>query len=52
MLMGMGYKEHSAKRALRMNQQNVERAVNFLIEEKAKKQLKIEENIQRRNDIM
>ncbi|XP_071742216.1 uncharacterized protein [Rutidosis leptorrhynchoides] len=52
MLMGMGYKEQSAKRALRMNHQDPERAVNFLIEENAKKQLKIEENIKRKIEIM
>ncbi|XP_024980280.1 NEDD8 ultimate buster 1 [Cynara cardunculus var. scolymus] len=52
LLMGMGYGERSAKRALRMNNQDVERAVNFLVEEKAKKQQKIEDDIRRRNEIM
>ncbi|KAI3803047.1 hypothetical protein L1987_31195 [Smallanthus sonchifolius] len=52
MLMGMGYGERAAKRALRMNQQSVERAVGFLVEEKAKKQQKIEDDIRRRNEIM
>lgn len=51
-LMGMGYGEKAAKRALRMNNQDVERAVNFLVEEKAKKQQKIEDDIKRRNEIM
>ncbi|GKA25647.1 NEDD8 ultimate buster 1 [Tanacetum coccineum] len=52
MLMGMGYGQKAAKRALRMNRQDVERAVNFLIEEKAKKQQKREDDIKRRNEIM
>ncbi|KAD6795009.1 hypothetical protein R6Q59_021083 [Mikania micrantha] len=52
MLMGMGYGERAAKRALRMNQQSIERAVDFLVEEKAKKQQKIEDDIRRRNEIM
>ncbi|KAK1417205.1 hypothetical protein QVD17_26329 [Tagetes erecta] len=52
MLMGMGYGERAAKRALRMNHQSVERAVDFLVEEKAKKQQKIEDDIRRRNEIM
>ncbi|PWA59126.1 ubiquitin-associated (UBA)/TS-N domain-containing protein [Artemisia annua] len=52
MLMGMGYGQKAAKRALRMNRQDVERAVNFLIEEKAKKQQKLEDDIRRRNEIM
>ncbi|KAJ9557842.1 hypothetical protein OSB04_012456 [Centaurea solstitialis] len=52
LLMGMGYGERAAKRALRMNNQNVERAVDFLVEEKARKQQKIEDDIRRRNEIM
>ncbi|XP_076944955.1 uncharacterized protein LOC143615817 [Bidens hawaiensis] len=52
MLMGMGYGERAAKRALRVNQQSVERAVDFLVEEKARKQQKIEDDIKRRNEIM
>ncbi|XP_076910998.1 uncharacterized protein LOC143568827 [Bidens hawaiensis] len=52
MLMGMGYGERAAKRAFRMNQQSVERAVDFLVEEKARKQQKIEDDIKRRNEIM
>lgn len=52
MLMGMGYGQKAAKRALRMNRQDVERAVNFLIEEKAKKQQKLEDDIRHRNEIM
>lgn len=52
MLMAMGYGERASKRALRMNHQDVERAVNFLVEEKAKKHQKIVDDIQRRNEIM
>ncbi|KAJ0523769.1 putative Ubiquitin-like domain, UBA-like superfamily, Ubiquitin-associated domain-containing protein [Helianthus annuus] len=52
MLMGMGYGERAAKRALRMNRQSVERAVDFLVEERAKKQQKYEDDLRRRNEIM
>ncbi|THG02320.1 hypothetical protein TEA_021162 [Camellia sinensis var. sinensis] len=52
LLMSMGYKEHHAKRALRMSNQDVQSAVDFLVEEKAKKAQKQEEDIRRRNDIM
>ena len=52
MLIGMGYGQKAAKRALRMNRQDVEHAVNFLIEEKAKKQQKLEDEIRQRNKIM
>ncbi|CAK9134285.1 unnamed protein product [Ilex paraguariensis] len=52
LLMGMGYKERDAKRALRMNNQDVQSAVDFLVEEKAKKALKREEDIRRQNEIM
>lgn len=52
LLMSMGYKEHHAKRALRMSNQDVQSAVDFLVEEKAKKAQKQEEDIRRSNDIM
>nr|DAD27285.1 TPA_asm: hypothetical protein HUJ06_028753 [Nelumbo nucifera] len=52
LLISMGYKEREAKRALRMNNQNVENAVEFLIQEKLKKAQKREEDIRRRNEIM
>ncbi|KAL3532263.1 hypothetical protein ACH5RR_005784 [Cinchona calisaya] len=52
LLMGMGYKERAAKRALRMNNQDVERAVDFLVEEKAKKIKKHEEDLQRQQEIL
>lgn len=52
LLMSMGYKERDAKRALRMNNQDVGTAIDFLVEEKAKKEQKREEDICRRNEIM
>ncbi|XP_061350791.1 uncharacterized protein LOC133295902 [Gastrolobium bilobum] len=52
LVMSMGFKERDAKRALRMNNQDVAGAIDFLIEEKAKKEQKREEDIQRRNEIM
>ncbi|KAI9117613.1 hypothetical protein K1719_011779 [Acacia pycnantha] len=51
-LMSMGFKERDVKRALRMNNQDVGRAIDFLEVEKAKKQQKREEDISRRNEIM
>ncbi|XP_065011916.1 uncharacterized protein LOC103989869 [Musa acuminata AAA Group] len=36
LLMGMGYKENAAKRALRMTGQDVQPAVHFLVEELGK----------------
>lgn len=50
-VMSMGFKERDVKRALRMNNQDVGGAIDFLDEEKAKKIRKREENIQRRNEI-
>lgn len=47
----MGFKERDAKRALRMSNQDVESAINFLVEEKEKKARKMEEDIQRRKEI-
>lgn len=52
LLMSMGYNEREAKRALRMSNQNVESAVDFLVEEKAKRARKREDDIRRRNEIM
>lgn len=51
-LMSMGYNERESKRALRMNHQDVERAVDFLVEDRARKLKKREEDIQRQKDIM
>lgn len=51
LLMSMGYKESEAKRALKMNNQDVESAVSFLVEEREKKVQKDAENIQRQKEI-
>ncbi|XP_054820560.1 uncharacterized protein LOC129319493 [Prosopis cineraria] len=50
-VMSMGFKERDAKRALRMNNQDVGGAIDFLEEEKAKKQRKREEDMRRRDEI-
>ncbi|OAY85886.1 NEDD8 ultimate buster 1, partial [Ananas comosus] len=52
LLMGMGYRERAAKRALRMTGQDVQSAVDFLVEERAKKARRREEDVQRHDDIM
>ncbi|KAJ4733140.1 NEDD8 ultimate buster 1 [Rhynchospora pubera] len=52
LLMSMGYKERSAKRALRLTGQDVQSAVGLLVEEREKKTRRIEENLQRRDEIM
>lgn len=52
LLLSMGYKERDAKRALRMNNQVVESAVDFLVEEKEKKERKTEDNLKRQKEIM
>ncbi|XP_020259328.1 NEDD8 ultimate buster 1 [Asparagus officinalis] len=49
-LMGMGYKEKAAKRALKMTGQDMESAVGFLVEERAKKMRRYEEDKQRREE--
>ncbi|KDP30205.1 hypothetical protein JCGZ_16987 [Jatropha curcas] len=51
-VMSMGFKEQDAKRALRMSNQHVESAINFLVEEKEKKAKKREDDIRRRMEIM
>uniref|UniRef100_A0A2P2ILN3 Uncharacterized protein MANES_14G119700 n=1 Tax=Rhizophora mucronata TaxID=61149 RepID=A0A2P2ILN3_RHIMU len=51
LVMSMGFKDQDAKRALRMNNQDVERAVELLVEEKAKRAQKQEDDIRRRNEI-
>lgn len=50
--MSMGFKERDVKRALRMSNQDVGSAVDFLVEEKAKRAQKREEDIRRRTEIM
>ncbi|CAI9758915.1 unnamed protein product [Fraxinus pennsylvanica] len=52
LLMSMGYKARDAKRALRMSNQDVGSAVDFLVEEKAKKELKREEDRRRQEEIL
>ncbi|GAU25965.1 hypothetical protein TSUD_373660 [Trifolium subterraneum] len=49
--MSMGYNQRNAKRALRMNNQDVGGAIDFLVEEKAKKMQKREEDLKRRDEI-
>ncbi|XP_010533103.1 PREDICTED: NEDD8 ultimate buster 1 [Tarenaya hassleriana] len=51
-VMSMGFNEKNAKRALRLNSQDVGTAVEFLIEEKAKRAQKRKENLQRQKEIM
>lgn len=51
-LMSMGYKDHEAKRALRMNNLDVGSAVDFLVEEKVKRAKKREENLRRQEEIL
>lgn len=51
LVMSMGFAERDAKRALRMNNQDVGGAIDFLAEEKTKKLRKREEDIRRRNEI-
>ncbi|XP_058753439.1 uncharacterized protein LOC131626621 [Vicia villosa] len=51
LVMSMGYNQRNAKRALRMNNQDVGGAIDFLVEEKAKKLQKQEEDLKRRDEI-
>lgn len=51
-VMDMGFKEREAKRALRMCHQDVCKAVDFLFEERTKREKKREEDIQRQKEIM
>ncbi|XP_065850847.1 uncharacterized protein [Euphorbia lathyris] len=51
-VMSMGFKENDAKKALRMSNQDVESAINFLIEEKERKAKEREDNILRKAEIM
>ncbi|KAF5206712.1 Nedd8 ultimate buster [Thalictrum thalictroides] len=52
LLVGMGYREKEAQRALRMNKLDVERAVAFIIEEREKRVQRRKEDIQRQREIM
>ncbi|KAM5548065.1 hypothetical protein ABKV19_002161 [Rosa sericea] len=51
LVMSMGFRERDAKRALRMSNQDVSSAVDFLVEQKAKRAQKREDDIQRRDEI-
>ena len=48
----MGYNDREAKRALRMNNLDVGSALDFLIEEKAKRAQKQKEDLQRQKEIL
>lgn len=50
-VMSMGYNQRDTKRALRMNNQDVGGAIDFLVEEKAKKMQKMEEDLKRKEEI-
>ncbi|XP_022728808.1 NEDD8 ultimate buster 1-like, partial [Durio zibethinus] len=51
-VMSVGFKERDARRALRLNNQDIGSAVDFLFEEKAKRAQKREDDIRRRMEIM
>ncbi|OMO98591.1 UBA-like protein [Corchorus capsularis] len=51
-VMSMGFKEHDARRALRLNNQDIGSAVGFLFEEKAKRAKKREDDIRHRKELM
>ncbi|KAK3213063.1 hypothetical protein Dsin_017769 [Dipteronia sinensis] len=52
LVMSMGFKERDAKRALRISNQDVGTAIDFLVEEKAKRARKREDNNRRRREIV
>lgn len=52
LVMSMGFRERDAKRALRISNQDVSTAVDFLVEQKAKRAQKREEDIRQRDEIM
>ncbi|XP_044464617.1 NEDD8 ultimate buster 1 [Mangifera indica] len=52
LVISMGFGEHDAKRALRISNQDVGSAIDFLAEEKAKREQQREDNEQRRREIM
>ncbi|PRQ46251.1 hypothetical protein RchiOBHm_Chr2g0087051 [Rosa chinensis] len=51
LVMSMGFRERDAKRALRMSNQDVSSAVDFLVAQKAKTAQKQEDDIRRRDEI-
>lgn len=52
LVMGMGFQENDAKRALRLNNQDIASSVDFLIEEKAKRAQKRKDDLQRQKEIL
>ncbi|PON68522.1 Translation elongation factor [Parasponia andersonii] len=52
LVMSMGFREHDAKRALRMSNQDVGSAIDFLVEEKARRAQKREEDLRRQKEIV
>lgn len=51
LLISMGYKEREVKRALKMNEQDVDSAINFLVEEREMKAKKRADDIKRQMEI-
>ena len=51
LVMSMGFREHEVKRALRMSNQDVGSAVDFLVEQKARKAEKREEDLRQQKEI-
>ncbi|CAH2044505.1 unnamed protein product [Thlaspi arvense] len=52
LVMGMGFQEEDAKRALRLNNQDIASSVDFLIEERAKRAQKRKDDLQRQKEIL
>lgn len=52
LVMGMGFQEKDAKRALRLNNQDIASSIDFLIEEKAKRDQKRKDDVQRQKEIL
>lgn len=52
LLMSMGYRQNDAKRALRMSGQNVESAIDLLVDLKEEKMRKREDDQRRQLEIM
>lgn len=52
LVMGMGFQEKDAKRALRLNNQDIASSVDFLIEERAKRAKKREQDFKRQQEIL
>uniref|UniRef100_A0A7N0UID3 NEDD8 ultimate buster 1 n=1 Tax=Kalanchoe fedtschenkoi TaxID=63787 RepID=A0A7N0UID3_KALFE len=51
-LLSMGYKERQSKRALRMTNQNIEMAIDFLVEERSKREQKRMDDLERQREIL